>query len=443
MYCFQNDTEKMSKIGLIIEREYLTRVRKRSFILMSLLGPLLLVLTIGLVSWIATSTGDTKIIEVIDESHLFEGKFEDIDKVKFVFTQSTLDAAKQNFQKNKHDGLLYIPPIQLKNPEGITLFSEKTFSMMLRVQIERTIRKEVENLKLTEAGIDKKTLADIRSQLKINTIALNEDTDKKSSAEMASIAGYIASTMIYMFILLYGVQVMRGVLEEKTNRIVEVIISSVRPIELMIGKILGIAGVALTQFLIWILVSVAATSLLGSLFTTSGEKTTFSAMKDPQISQAMEGLPINELSGMIGSLNIPLLVGCFLFYFLGGYLMYASLYGAIGAASDSETDTQQFMMPVTIPAIAALMVNASIMNDPNSQLAFWFSIFPLTSPISMMIRLPFIGFNWEVALSMGLLVLGFIGSSWLGARIYRVGILMYGKKVTYKELSKWLFYSKL
>ncbi|MFN5323709.1 MAG: ABC transporter permease, partial [Bacteroidota bacterium] len=255
----------------------------------------------------------------------------------------------------------------------------------------------------------------------------------------------------YMSIFIYGTQVLRGVMEEKSNRIVEVIISSVKPFQLMLGKIVGIALVGLTQFLLWIVLTFTFSSVATSLFVDSN-----------QIEQQMQqqvtplGTPIDKSSGvptasqmetgvekvfdMVGSINFPLILGTFLFYFLGGYLLYASLFAAIGSAVDSDSDVQQFMLPVTIPMILSFVVAQNVMQSPDSTLAFWFSMIPLTSPIIMLVRVPFGVEAWELVLSMALLVGGFLFTTFLAGKIYRTGILLYGKKVTWKELGKWLFY---
>jgi ABC-2 type transport system permease protein len=253
--------------------------------------------------------------------------------------------------------------------------------------------------------------------------------------------GYIAAFLIYMFIFLYGSQVMRGVIEEKTNRIVEVIISSIKPFELMMGKILGIAGVALTQFLIWVVLSMVVTTVVSSVFNLDAASSQAMLSPDAQIPDALQkSNPASEIWSEIFSLNFPLIVIAFGFYFLFGYLMYGALFGAIGSAVDNETDSQQLIFPVTIPLIISIVMISAVLNNPNGALAFWFSIIPLTSPVIMMVRLPFIGFSWELVLSMGLLFIGFVGATWIAGRIYRVGILMYGKKPSFKELGKWLFY---
>jgi ABC-2 type transport system permease protein len=433
----------MQKIWLIVQREYITRVQKRSFIIMSILGPVLLALVMVLPIWLASSAGDNKLIEVVDESGLFTNKFSDTEKLKFIYSNSALEDAKSNLSKNNYDGLLYIPQLDLNQPKGIALFSEKSPSPMLQSMIEKTIKREIEDLKLSNSGIDKTVLDNIRTAVDIKTITLSDDGEKANSSDAAMIIGYLGGMLIYFFIFLYGAQIMRGVIEEKTNRIVEVVISSVKPFQLMMGKILGVGAVALTQFFIWVVLSMAVTSAVSSFFNLS-------RFESEQISQTMgqiestagmeKAMKVNEVLTAAASVNIPLVVACFAFYFLGGYLMYGALFGAVGAAVDNETDSQQFMLPITMPLLLSIISLSAVIADPNGTLAFWLSVFPLTAPVVMMIRIPFIGASWDLYLSAAILIGAFIGAVWLAGRIYRVGILMYGKKPTYKEIGKWLFY---
>lgn len=438
----------MNKIWLIAEREFMTRVRKRSFIIMSILGPILFAALIVVPVWIGKESVESITIEVVDESKLFENKLKESENLKFIYSKLSIDEAKKNFnepisksEERTVDGILYIPAIHLETPKGIIYFSEKSLSASTQNDIEKTLAQEIENQKLLRSGIDKNVLESIRTKVNISTINLSQQGEKKSSSLAATLVGYIAAFLIYMFIFLYGSQVMRGVIEEKTNRIVEVIISSVKPFELMMGKILGIAGVALTQFLIWVVLSMAFTTVVSSVFNLDATSSQAVISPEAQIPDALQkSNPAEEMWGAIFSLNIPLIVIAFGFYFLFGYLMYGALFGAIGSAVDNETDSQQLIFPVTIPMIISIVMISAVLNNPNGALAFWFSIIPLTSPVIMMVRLPFIGFSWELILSMGLLFVGFVGATWVAGRIYRVGILMYGKKPSFKELGKWLFY---
>ena len=283
------------------------------------------------------------------------------------------------------------------------------------------------------------------------TISLNEEGEKSSSSGAATVIGGICAFLIYISVFVYGTQVMRGVTEEKTSRIVEVIISSVKPYQLMMGKIIGVALVGLTQFILWILLTILLTTAAGYAFKDKigdnpqakmeevQKKMPSSAMGTATASAGAEN-PVTQVLSAVSSLNIPYIIACFLFFYLGGYLFYSALFGAVGAAVDNDADTQQFMLPITMPIVFSFIFAQMALRDPDGSLAFWTSIIPFTSPIVMMVRIPFGVPAWELALSMVLLVLGFMGTIWLASRIYRVGILMYGKKVSYKELGKWIFY---
>ncbi|HQF29489.1 MAG TPA: ABC transporter permease, partial [Bacteroidia bacterium] len=311
--------------------------------------------------------------------------------------------------------------------------------------IEDALQKQIENEKLKSKGIDQSTLESIKTSINLKTQTIG---GQKSNTELTTVVGFIGGILIYMFIFLYGAQVMRGVIEEKTNRIVEVIISSVKPFELMMGKIIGVALVGLTQFLLWIVLTMTISAGVSSVFANkmSGAEIVKAQVHTSNVAidgQGEEKLSKDDMMSIfenMDSINFPLIVGCFIFYFLGGYLLYSALFAAIGAAVDNETETQQFMLPVTVPLIFSFVVAQSIITNPDSQMGFWFSIIPLTSPVVMMVRIAFGVPTWEIALSMSLLVVGFIFTTWIAAKIYRTGILLYGKKVTYKELSKWLFY---
>ena len=431
----------MDKIWLIFKREYLVRVRKKSFIIMTLVAPLLLAAMIVIPAYLVTVGGKAEIIQVLDETNLLAGKLKNSEGRQFVFSQGTLEENKTQFLKSKNTAFLYIPKLDLQNPEGIRLYSKSNASIGNEVALKNLLRKEIENKRLELSGIDQEVLAKIKTDFKVNTINLSEEGEKKNNSLVTSGAAYGGAFLIYMFIFIYGVQIMRGVIEEKTNRIVEVIISSVKPFQLMMGKILGIAAVGLTQFILWIVLSsvvIAGVSATLMPKLTQHQKTEV-AKADLPVNKKAEDM--SALAKNLGSLNYPVIIGCFIFYFLGGYLLYGALFGAIGAAVDNETDTQQFMLPITIPLIMTFVVAQTvIISNPDGKVAFWMSVIPFTSPIAMMIRIPFGVPAGELALSMGLLILGFICTTWLAARIYRVGILMYGKKVNYKELSKWLFY---
>ncbi|MEQ9299959.1 MAG: ABC transporter permease [Cyclobacteriaceae bacterium] len=423
----------MHKIGLIISREYLTRVRKKSFIVMTIIGPLLFAALIILPTWLASQDGEQKVIEVLDDSGSFIGKFQDTESLLFEYITGDLDAAKERVPNENTFGLLYIPAIDIDQPTGISLYTLSNPSIVMVKTIERTIKNEVEEIKLTKSGIDKETLASLKADITVDTISLSTTGEEKaSSSGAASVAGYVGSFLIYFFIFYYGAQIMRGVIEEKTNRILEVIISSVRPMQLMLGKIIGVAAVGLTQFVLWVMLTFAISSLVAVTFGID-------ASASPQMAQAQD-VPMEEIDNIMSSLtslNFPLIVGVFLFYFLGGYLMYGALFAAVGSAVDSDADSQQFMFPITIPLIFSIVVLGAVLKDPDGSLAFWMSMIPLTSPVVMMMRAPFGVPEWQLALSMVLLIGGFLFTSWVAGRIYRVGILMHGTKVNYKTLAKW------
>ena len=441
----------MNKILLILQREYITRVKKKSFILMTLLGPILMA-GIAIVPILIAKYSDDKInkIMVIDQRpEIFTTILPSSETVLFINSKISLDSAKKAFDPEKFYGILYLQDDMVKNPGGAMLFTEKKANLSVTNYIENSLEKQIEQDKLKSEGIDQKTLSSIETNVNLKTLSLKGE---ENSAELATIVGFICGFLIYLFIFLYGVQVMRGVIEEKTNRIVEVIISSVRPFELMMGKIIGIALVGLTQFLLWIVLTLTITTIASKVIIDpkTDAKVVAQTMKSNNLDQhALKELgatpkikedAMSKLFSQLSSINFPLIISCFFIYFLGGYLLYSALFAAIGAAVDNETETQQFMLPVTIPLILAFIVAQSIVQNPDSQLGFWFSIIPLTSPVVMMVRIAFGVPPWELALSIGLLIAGFIGATWLAGRIYRTGILLYGKKVNYKELAKWLFY---
>jgi ABC-2 type transport system permease protein len=442
----------MHKIWLIIQREYLTRVRKKSFIIMTFLTPLLLAAFMVIPAWLATFSDSDDVVMVLDESGIFADKLESKEDLKIIpVAASSLEQAKAAYQETDYTALLHIPKLDLDNPEGIRLYSKRNISLQVKFRLENMMEKEIESQRFMASGIDREMLNKMKANVTMTTVSLSDRGERDSNVWVTSGAGIIGAVIIYFFIFLYGVQIMRGVIEEKTNRIVEVMISSVKPFQLMMGKIVGIAGVGLTQFLLWVILSTIVVGGVQAAFDIKPAPTPIEQMQagrdlatgeEPaQTEEASQADTLSAVSSAIANLNFPLLLGCFLFYFLGGYLLYGSLFGAIGAAVDNETDTQQFMFPITIPLIISFIMSYTVViKNPDGPVAFWMSIIPFTSPIVMMVRIPFGVPASELLLSMGLLILGFIFTTWIASRIYRVGILMYGKKINYKELSKWLFY---
>lgn len=453
----------MNKISLIIKREYLSRVKKKSFIIMTILGPILMA-GIGIVPiYLSMQKTQMQKIEVIDDSFLFtyvdkagatKGLIPEKDNVHFDYPPISLDQARQGFFDTEYDAILWIPQNVLNGGQkGIRLIYKKQMSNSAQYYIESALSKMIFNVMLAKNKVDPNFIKDAKDKASFTMITSQVDKDgkdKKTNTGLYTAIGLVSAFLIYFFIFLYGVQVMRGVMEEKTSRIVEVILSSVKPFQLMMGKIVGIALVGLTQFLLWVvltgtLYSIATVTILKNIDMKQiqqkeqtikiGADLNFSEMKHNQ-----DTGEITKLWNDFKSVDVVAILLFFLFYFLTGYLMYSALFAAVGAAVDSEADTQQFMMPITIPLILSFVVAQSVIQDPQSSMAFWFSIIPFTSPIVMMVRLPFGVPAWELALSMSLLILGFLFTTWIAGRIYRTGILMYGKKVTWKELGKWLFF---
>lgn len=444
----------MNKIKIIIAREYLSRVKKKSFIVMTILGPILMASIWVLPVVLATVSTDEKTIQVIDETGLFAPRFTDTKTMKFIPISIDVETAKENLLKSGDYGLLWIPAAELSVPSAGMFYSTGQASLEVTSHIKSIMKNEVESLKLEASGVDPEILRSIKSNIVLNTIKITESgSEEKSFTEVSMGVGLFSGVLIYMFIFIFGSQVMRGVMEEKTNRIVEVIISSVKPFELMMGKIIGVALVGLTQFMLWIVLTLGIVTVVQAtmldmtelpkseqLYTGQAKVLDADQLKD--ISEQMQS-PDSfnvQIIEAISSINYGVMIGAFLFFFLGGYLLYAALFAAIGSAVDNETDSQQFMLPVTIPLILSMVMLGMIINNPSGPVAFWFSIIPLTSPIIMMLRIPFGVPYWEIALSAGLLILGFLFTTWFAAKIYRTGILMYGKKVNYAELWKWMRY---
>lgn len=441
---------KMNKILLIIKREYLTRVRKKSFIIMTLLGPLLMGGVFAAIAYMAIKGGDTtSVIKVIDETEgqIFSSQLKSSKTIIYALDKSNVDSARANFKGDETYGILYIPKTVINAPDSFRIYTEKKASMSVVNDVEKDLKTILENYRMHNAGIDPKVLDSTKVDITIRQQSITGH--EESNAGMAAMIGFAGGLLMYMFTFLYGVQVMRGVMEEKQSRIVEVIMSSVKPFQLMMGKIIGIALVAFTQFTMWIVLTMIITSSI-SVFLSKENPELKTKMEQMQ-SQRNPAQQLNEqsdnaamkkidISALLGGLNIPKMIAMFLFYFIGGYLLYSALFAAIGAAVDSETDVQQFMIPITIPLVFAYIAATVVMQNPDSPMGFWFSIIPFTSPIVMMVRMPFDPPLFDVILSMVLLVLGFIGTTWLAGKIYRTGILMYGKKVSYKELAKWIRY---
>jgi len=450
----------MNKILLVIKREYITRVKKKSFIIMTILAPILLAGMILIPAWVMSRDDSTeKKIAVIGEgAGLFYGDIPSTKSLKFEYLPKTkYEDFKENYEEMDYYGFLLISPKVVTIPNAIQFYSSKQPNLEMLMYISNSLEKEIEKRKLQSYDIEDldKIMKEVESNVKVQTILISDDgKEKKTSTGLSMGIAYVSGLLIYMLTFLFGAQVMRGVIEEKTNRIVEVLISSVKPFQLMMGKILGIAMVGLTQFFLWIsltliIISYAQSAFLPDDLTLPENQITQSIMstgQNPGVEEVQNTATVPELNEFqavlesVKAINWPLILGSFLIYFLGGYLLYAALFAAIGSAVDNETDTQQFMVPITMPLLLGLFVSMAAFQNPDSSLVFWFSFIPFTSPMVMMARLPFGVPPLELITSMAILVLTFVGTTWMAAKIYRTGILMYGKKPSYKELVKWLRY---
>lgn len=447
----------MNKIWLVTQREFYTRVKKKSFIVMSILGPLLFAGFISTMAFLAGSKDtEVKRIAVIDSTNVFVNRIPDTQSLKFEYlVHANLDATKQSLATSPYFGILYIHPRITYSAGGAQFYSFQQPSMDVVQHISNALEKEIRDQKLKAFNIENidNILKSVETRIPVQTIKMSESgEEKRSNTTLAMIVAYIGSFLIYMFILGYGVQVMRGVIEEKTNRIVEVIISSVKPFQLMMGKVLGVAMTAITQFAIWIALSLIFVLIAKSTFlpdiTPANITPPQNLMESTQTIQQVQAptpapqanAELIEIFAAFNDIHFGIMIGSFLFFFIGGYLLYSSLFAAVGAAVDNDTDTQQFVLPVTLPLILGLLVMMRAFQYPDDPIAFWFSMIPFTSPIVMMARIPFGVPIEQVILSMGILVITFIGTIWVAGKIYRTGILMYGKKVNLKEMMKWLRY---
>jgi len=447
----------MNKIFLIIQREYLSRVKKKSFIIMSILGPILFAAFMIVPTWLATMQDkEEKLIAVVDDTTITYNKLPETEYIKFRYINDIpLDELKNNMGESGYYGILYVPENILSSNTSM-FFSNEQPSIGTQMHITNALEKEIENIKLEAHNIENldNILASVKTKINLKNITISEEGEEKESmVELAMGVGYIGGFLIYFFIFLFGAMVMRGVIEEKTSRIVEVIISSVKPFQLMLGKIVGIGMVGLTQFIIWVaLTLVLITGVQKIAFPDLGKQPVSTEIQAqnimsstdvnmPQAQNVDEGQEfLTKILGSIDTIPLGLVFGMFIFYFLFGYLLYASFFAIIGSAVDNETDTQQFMLPVTLPLIIGIFVMINTIQNPGGPIAFWFSLIPFTSPIVMMVRIPFEPPVWEIILSAVILVITFLGAVWMAAKIYRTGILMYGKKVNYAELWKWLRY---
>jgi len=431
----------MNKIWLIVKREFLNRVQKKSFLIATILIPLIFPGIMAILVYVAKKQNENAVKEIIhyvDQSNTF---IPDTNRFIFKKFDGPLIDAKKAYDESKDFGLLYIPAYELSKPVGITLYTKANASIDDINTIESLLENRIKDLKMKKLNIGQKLLDSLQTNVSIKTIQVTEGGKEKSSNSivMAGI-GLVCGILMYMFIFIYGAQIMQGVIEEKSSKVIEVIISSVRPFQLMMGKIIGLGSVGLLQFSIWIILM---TTLTFGVFGYFGiESPQHQAMQQMSAEVAAQQTAANaEAMSLINEfLNLPLfyILFCFLFYFIGGYFLYGALFAAVGSAVDSPTETQQFMFPITIPLlISYLSLFMFILKAHDSPASVWLSIIPFTSPIAMMGRIAFGVPLWQVLLSMSLLIGGFILTTWVAGRIYRVGILMHGTKVSYKVLAKW------
>jgi ABC-2 type transport system permease protein len=419
---------------------------------MTILGPILMAALFVVPVYLANMSDQEKRIAVIDETGLFQNKFPGTSNIKFENLYMSYSAASEQFDELGYDAILYIPETVVNNPNAAKLSSEKDMGLGVTSMIEGIIKRELEAHRLALTGIDKDVLKDVSVNVHVSTFSLKEGKEERSYSEIRLALGFISGFLIYLFIFLYGAQVMRGVIEEKTNRIVEVIVSSIKPFQLMLGKIAGVAMVGLTQFILWIgFTFVIVFGLQQSnpdMFKYKEPPKVFvdsKGLSPTEVMQQQEAMQLNQsqLNQLLDGVNhiqFGTMLITFVFFFLFGYLLYAAMFAGIGSAVDNDADTQQFMLPVTVPLLLGLISLNFVLNNPDGPVAFWLSIIPFTSPIVMMARIPFNPPAWQIGLSMLMLVLGFIFTTWLAGRIYRTGILMYGKKPSLRELFKWLKY---
>lgn len=437
----------MNHLSLIIKREYITKVRNKSFIIMTILSPLIMIALIAVVAYLSQiNNSKQRTISVLDESGLVKDVFIKTDNLTFEVLEniSLTDAIEQVKAKEEY-GLLYIPGNDdIENlSQHIKFYSQDSPSLSIISELESKLGRKLTDVKLQMDGVDLEKIKSSKTNINISQESFTGETSSKIDNILKLSFGGIAGYLLFMFIIIYGNMIMRSVIEEKTSRIIEIIISSVKPIQLMMGKIIGTSLAGITQFAIWVILGGLATMILSSMFGV--QLTEMQSSQQEIMQQAMQNPEnVTEMQMVMNAFfNLPIanLIIAFMCFFIGGYLLYSSLYAAIGAAVDNETDTQQFIMPILMPLILAVYVGIfTVIEDPHGSVSTIFSFIPFTSPVVMLMRIPFGVPIWQQLLSLGLLVATFMFTVWFAAKIYRVGILMYGKKPSYKELYKWLKY---
>ena len=443
----------MNKVWLIIQREFLNRVQKKSFLLTTVLVPLIIPAIMGglvfmMIKEVESAKAD--IVHVVDESKKFV--FENNKKFTFIPLSLPIEEAKNVYKQTNDFALMYVPEFDVQKPEGFTIFTKENPSIEKVSELESVLEEKIRDLKLEQYKIDKETLKNLKTNISFNQINISETGEEKASnAGILYGLGFALGILIYIFVLVYGIQIMQGVIDEKTSKIVEVIVSSVKPFQLMLGKIIGIAAVGLTQFTIWILViSFLSSGVLAYFGLKMPQKQMMEEVQkkmstNEEVQQEMEqqNNKVTKVLANIGEVPILKITLVFLFYFMGGYLLYGALFAAVGASVDSMQESQQFQFPITLPLLIGYFgLFMFVLRDPHGTVSFWLSIIPFTSPVAMVGRIAFDVPAWQLVLSMVLLVGGFILTTWAAGRIYRVGILMTGAKINWKVMVKYFMMGK-
>lgn len=437
----------MKNIFLITKREYLTQVKKKSFIILTLLAPILMIGFGLLIAFMFKANESSSTFNVIDKSGLFVGNLKSDEKIKYVFVSQENEKALTSTLKEMKgiEGLLIIPELKDNNFDELEknskLLINKKIGFDTKVGVASDLSKIVKKEKIKTLGISEVELKNLDKSFDLNTQNVVDNNKADSGLDFGVKSGLSMVLMyaVFMFIIIYGVRVMRSVLEEKNNRVVEIIISSVKPFELMMGKILGVTFVALTQFIVWITMSVIGAIFLNTGFAALQNQIPGGSEQSAEMAQKFDfKQTATEISHILLDLNFPLIIFVFVIFFLLGYIFYSSMYAAIGSAVDNETETQQFTLFAIIPLMLGMYGSFTIMNNPEGPLGFWLSIIPFTSPVAMIARIPFGVPAWQIALSIFLLIVSTLLMIFIAAKIYRVGILMYGNKATAKEIWKWI-----
>ncbi|WP_417619804.1 ABC transporter permease [Oceanihabitans sediminis] len=436
----------MNHLPLIIKREYLTKVKNKSFIIMTILSPIIMIALIAVVAYLSQlNNNKTRTLSILDESGLVFDVFQDKEYTKYdILENISLDDAKEVVESAGTYGLLYIPKYDSISEltKHIKFYSKESPSLSILTGLESKLQAKLRDVKLEEQGIDIEKLNASKIRINISQESFIGEKTSKIDSYFKLGFGLAAGYLLFMFIIIYGNMIMRSIIEEKTSRIIEVIISSVKPIQLMLGKIIGTSLAGLTQFVIWLLIGGVLMTVISIVFgvdlmqQTPQQQMMEQSMANPEVAAEVQ-------NAMHAFYNLPIgnLIIAFILFFIGGYLLYSSLYAAIGAAVDNETDTQQFMFPIIMPLVLAVYIGVfTVIEDPNGTVSTIFSFIPFTSPVVMLMRIPFGVPIWQQAVSFLLLVGTFMFTVWFAAKIYRVGILMYGKKPSYKELLKWIKY---